>query len=285
MRIGSHVSIRGGYLQAAKTALAIGAESFQYFPKNPRGLTIKTFDAKDAEACARFCREHGLFSIGHAPYPANLAVESPELRAATAASLLNDLEISEACGSIGVVVHFGKSKEKDPLQGYRNVIQCLNETLSRWQGRALLLIENQAGEGTTMGTTMEELAQVRKLCDYPDKIGFCLDTCHAFAGGLWRGNDWAKLEEKGQALGFFARLKAVHLNDSVYPFGSRKDRHANIGRGRIGEEGFRELLRSPLLEDVPGILETKTGADRTHRGEIAYLRSLLRKSGRGDDAG
>lgn len=276
MRIGSHISIRNGYLHAAKTALAIGARSFQYFPKNPRSLTLKTFDLKDAEACARFCREHGLFSIGHASYPTNLAADSSQLREVTVVSLLNDLAIAEACGSVGVVVHFGKSKEKDPLQGYRNIIQCLDETLSRWDGQALLLIENQAGEGTSMGTTLEEMMQIRKLCRYPEQIGFCLDTCHAFASGLWQGDDWERVEKKGMALGYFDCLKAVHLNDSVYPCGARKDRHANIGTGFIGAEAFRELLGSPQLQDIPVVLETEAGADRTHRMEIAYVASLCK---------
>ncbi len=119
MFIGSHVSIRKGFLGAARTAAAIGGTAFQYFPKNPRSLSVKEFDHADAEACAAFCRREGIISIAHAPYPANLAAEDPHMQEVTVQSLLNDLEIVEACGSIGLVVHFGKYKGKDPLQGYK----------------------------------------------------------------------------------------------------------------------------------------------------------------------
>ncbi|WP_409346917.1 deoxyribonuclease IV [Paenibacillus sp. MBLB4367] len=274
MYIGSHVSTRGGYAEAAKTALKIGANAFQYFPKNPRSLTVKSFDARDAEACAFFCREHGLLSIAHSPYPTNLMAEDERSVQLTVASLRNDLAIADRCGSVGVVVHFGKWKSNDPLQGYKNSIQCLNEVLAGYDGNALLLIENQAGEGTVVGTTLEEMVSIRKLTQYPDKIGFCLDTCHAFASGLWAGDDWTALEERGAALGYFEHLKAIHLNDSVYAYGGRRDRHANIGKGFIGETHFRILLQSAYIRRIPVVLETEPGRDRTHREEIAYVRSI-----------
>lgn len=297
MNIGSHISIRRGYLQAARTAVSIGASAFQYFPKNPRSLTVKTWDRKDAEACAAYCREHGLISIAHTPYPVNLAVPEGELRRVTVQSLLNDLEIAESCGSLGIVVHFGKSKEIDPLQGYKNILQCLDEVLSQWGGNTLLLLENQAGEGSAMGTTLEEMVQIRKLSPFSDKIGFCLDTCHLFASGVWKNGRTADWVERGEMLGFFEPLKALHLNDSVYPSGSCKDRHAAIGRGFIGEEGFRELFRLfPLLKAdgvgnaaaakcLAAVLETGTGEDGTHREEIRYVRSLASKERMGGEEG
>lgn len=275
LRIGSHISIRRGYLQAARTAHSIGASSFQYFPKNPRSLSIKSWDRQDAEACAAYCREHGLISIAHTPYPVNLAIGEGELRRVTVRSLLNDLEIAESCGTMGIVVHFGKSKENDPLQGYKNILQCVNEVLSQWSGKTLLLLENQAGEGTGMGTTLEELVQIRSLCQYPDAVGFCLDTCHLFASGVWRTGHLAQWITKGKELGFFDHLKALHLNDSVYPSGSCKDRHASIGQGHIGIEGFRDLFRLLPCEDLPAVLETGTGKDGTHREEIAVVQALL----------
>lgn len=275
MKIGSHISIRRGYLQAARTASAIGAASFQYFPKNPRSLTVKAFDRKDAEACAAYCADNGLVSIAHTPYPVNMAAPAPDLRRATIASLRNDLEIAEACGSLGIVVHFGKSKENDPLQGYKNIIQCINETLFDWHGRTLLLLENQAGEGSLMGTTMEELVQIRKLTDRPELIGYCLDTCHLFASGVWRAGQTEAWMAKGEALGFFDHLMAVHLNDSVYPGGACKDRHANIGQGHMGEEAFRSFFRLLSRPGMPAILETGTGQDGTHKSEIEYVRTLL----------
>jgi len=192
MRIGCHVSIRHGFYAAAHSAQAVGCGAFQYFPKNPRSLTVKSFDHTDASRCKEFCSTHQLESISHTPYPVNLATEDPQLKKATVLSLLNDLMIADACGSIGVVVHYGKFSGNDPLQGYRNVIQLLNEVLQAWQGRAMLLIENQAAG---MGTTLQELVQIRALVDKADYIGFCLDTCHAFAGWLWNGENWQQIEQ------------------------------------------------------------------------------------------
>jgi deoxyribonuclease-4 len=273
MYIGSHVSIRKGYAEAAKAAYAMGANAFQYFPKNPRSIYPKSFDPQDAAACAQFCSEHGLLSIGHAPYPLNLAA-AEDMQNVMVAAILNGLEITHACGSIGLVVHFGKYKGAEMLQGYQNIIGTVNKALRQWHGNALLLLENQAGEGTPMGTTMEELVQIRSLSDYPDKIGFCLDTCHAFASGLWHGHDWADVQEKGDKLGYLAQLKTVHLNDSRYACGSHRDRHANIGHGFIGLEPFKDLLRSSYVRNIPVVLETSPAADGTHRDEIALVKVL-----------
>ncbi|QYR23817.1 deoxyribonuclease IV [Paenibacillus sp. sptzw28] len=272
MRAGCHVSTRGGYLEAAKRAASIRAEGFQYFPKNPRSLLIKKFDAADAKRCADFCRERGIVSIAHSPYPTNVAAEDPDHRARTVMSILNDLEIAEACGSLGVVVHFGVYKGSDSLEGYRNAIQAISAVTSQWNGNAKLLIENQAGDHTFMGTTMEELAQIRGLCVAPHKIGFCLDTCHLFASGVWDGKPNAQWLDNADRLGVLAHIKAIHLNDSVYPSGEKRDRHAVIGQGFIGEKGFSWLLGHPAFTETPFILETPAGADGTHLDQLERIR-------------
>jgi deoxyribonuclease IV len=271
MKFGCHVSIQGGYLAAAKQAKALGARGFQYFPKNPRTLAVKSFHQHDAEACAQFCRDYGMVSISHSPYLTNLSADEPDLRKAMMASIYNDLEITEACGSIGLVVHFGKYKGKDPLEGYKLMIDMLNEVLNKWSGKTLLLLENNAGQGGKMGTTFEELVQIRKLTDVAEKIGFCFDTCHAFASGLWQGENWQDVEQKGEELGYFPHLRVIHLNDSAYPCQSFRDRHANIGKGFIGMMGFKELFRSQLGERIPMILETPSSSTYTHRDELQYL--------------
>ncbi|HZG88506.1 deoxyribonuclease IV [Paenibacillus sp.] len=272
--VGCHISIKHGYSGAAQTAAAIGATAFQYFPKNPRGLAIKDFSAADAAACAALCRERGIRSIAHTTYATNLAAEGA-LREPTIRSLRNDLEIAEACGSVGVVVHFGKWKGgKDPLEGYKIIISALNETLDGWNGSALLLIENQAGEGTSIGATMEEHVSIRQLTAYPEKIGFCLDTCHLFASGVWNGDNWRELLENGRAIGYMEHLKALHLNDSVYPTGARRDRHANIGAGAIGAEPLAELLRSSEFAALPVVLETPVPVESSHQAEIEFVRTL-----------
>jgi deoxyribonuclease-4 len=274
MRLGCHVSIRGGYLAAAKRATAIGAQSYQYFPKNPRSLAVKTFDERDAALCRAYCREHGLVSIAHSPYPVNIAAADERLRKAVVASLRNDLAICEACGSVGLVVHFGKYRGKTPLQAYQNSLQCINEVLDGWRGEAKLLIENLAGEGTDIGMTLEESVQIRKLSASPDKIGFCLDTCHLFASGVWDGGNWAEVRDRARQIGYFDHLLALHLNDSMYPAHSRRDRHEQAGRGRIGAAALRDVLLTPELANVPVVLETPVGTDGTHAAEMAYVRGL-----------
>jgi deoxyribonuclease-4 len=273
MRAGCHVSTRGGYAQAAKTAASLGAESFQYFPKNPRSLVVKPFDERDAKRCAAFCQERGIVSIAHSPYPTNIATEDPEHRARTVVSLLNDLDIAEACGSLGVVVHFGVYKGSNPLEGYQNAVVTLSAVTSQWNGRAKLLIENQAGEHTFMGTTMEELAQIRQLSKDPHKIGFCLDTCHLFASGVWDGRPDASWFDKAREQHILEHLVAIHLNDSVYPSGAKRDRHAAIGKGFIGMSGFKWLIQHPDLAEIPFVLETPAGVDGTHRGELELIRT------------
>ncbi|MBP3963389.1 deoxyribonuclease IV [Paenibacillus lignilyticus] len=274
MRTGFHVSTKGGYREAAKRAAAYGAVAYQYFPKNPRSLSVKEIDYSDAKRCAAFCEERGIVSIAHSPYPTNIASEDAEHRARTAESLINDLAIAEACGSLGVVVHFGVYKGPDPLEGYRNAVLTLSAITSQWNGKAKLLIENQAGDHTFMGTTMEELAQIRSLCADPHKIGFCLDTCHLFASGVWDGSADAAWMDKARELGVISELVAIHLNDSVHPSGEKRDRHARIGEGYIGEAGLIWLLRHPLLKQVPFVLETPSGEDGTHRNQMELIRRL-----------
>lgn len=277
MFLGSHVSIRNGYLSAAQSALKLGGKGFQYFPKNPRGLSVKDFDELDAKACAQYCKKYDLHSIAHTPYPTNLSVEDLTLRKITVESLRNDLEIAEACGSIGVVVHFGKYKGADPLKGYHLMIDILNEVLDSWEGEALLLIENNAGQGGKMGTTLEEIVQVHQLTDFPEKIGFCLDTCHLFASGIWNGDNWSEVLSKGEELGYIKNLKAIHLNDSMFPSGSFRDRHANVGKGHIGETAMKKFLHSSFLKGIPTILETPSSSSYTHSDEIQYINKLLQQ--------
>lgn len=274
--IGAHVSTKGGFVQAARRAHAQGATAFQYFPKNPRSLSLKALDAIDARHCRDYCVEYGLASIAHSPYPTNPALGMSRGEAgyhAVIASIRNDLEIADACGSVGTVVHFGHLKSDDPLVGYQHIIQTLDMVLEQWDGKAKVLLENQAGDHGPMGTTMEEMVQIRKLCSYPEHIAFCFDTCHAFASGMWSEGEEQAMLEKGRRLGYWDALAAVHFNDSKYASGSCKDRHARIGAGCIGSDGMKALLASPEFGKAVVVMETETGEDGTHREDIALMRS------------
>jgi deoxyribonuclease-4 len=273
MWIGSHVSTRRGYREAARFAQAIGGNAFQYFPKNPRSLQLKSFDRADAERCARWCRDNGVVSVAHGPYPVNPAAEGESAEQAVL-STLNDLAIAEACGSVGVVVHFGIYKGRDPLQGYTNIVLWLNRVLDRWTGQAKILLENLAGDHGPMGTTADELVTVRSLCARPEAVGFCLDTCHLFASGQWRGPDWEAFAARAREIGFWDHLAAVHLNDSRYPAGSKRDRHARFAEGEIGRKWLRKLLETPEIRRTPLLLETPADEDGTHRRQIERVRQM-----------
>jgi deoxyribonuclease-4 len=276
--IGAHVSTRGGFLQAAKRAYEMGATAFQYFPKNPRSLGLKDPDLKNAELCREWCEENGIASIAHSPYPTNPALGMTRGEAgfhATVASIRNDLHIADVCGSVGTVVHFGHLKSDQPLEGYQNLIHCLDTVLEDWNGQAKILLENQAGDHGPMGTTMEEMIQIRKLSQYPEHIAFCFDTCHAFASGMWHSNSEQDMLQKGRQLGYWDTLAAVHFNDSKYASGSCKDRHARIGQGFIGSKAMQELLSSPEFQRAVVVLETETGEDGTHKDDIEVMRSWL----------
>lgn len=272
LRFGCHISIKEGYFGAAKTAHELGAKSFQYFPKNPRSLSIKDFDQVDAERAKEFIKNHDMVSISHTPYPTDLTPPKDK-EEMVIQSLINDLEITNACGSVGVVVHFGKHRSDDkPLEGYQKMIEVLNQVLIGWKGPCKILLENNAGTPGTMGTTLEEMVQIRSLCEYPEKIGFCLDTCHAFASGIWTGENWKELEKNGKKLGYFEHLVAIHLNNSKYPVESGKDRHAPIFQGGYIEEShFEKLLTSSLLSEIPFILETPDIKGTTKKEELEQL--------------
>ncbi|RWR04920.1 deoxyribonuclease IV [Siminovitchia fortis] len=272
MRFGCHLSIRQGYYGAAKRAYDINAGAFQYFPKNPRSLSVKDFSKDDAALCKLFCEEKNLLSVSHSLYPTSLTPQGERKREQVIESLLNDLEISDACGSIGVVVHFGKHvPHLTPLESYQLMIEVLNDVLEQWEGTAKILLENNAGLPGTMGTTIEELVQIRNLCEYPEKVGFCFDTCHAFASGLWDGENWDELLEKGTELGYFNELSAIHLNNSKYAAYQGKDRHAPIfGVGHIKENQFERFITTPKLKKVPFILETPK-EEISHEKELQLL--------------
>ncbi|MCM3748947.1 deoxyribonuclease IV [Paenibacillus pasadenensis] len=276
-RRGCHISTRGGYRAAAERAYALGCGSFQYFPKNPRGLGLKHFDRIDAARCLEFCREHNIASIAHSAYPSNLASPDEGVRMRTASSLLNDLDIAESCGSLGVVVHFGAYKERDPLTGYKLMIATLDYITERWQGSCRLLIENMAGNHGFMGMTLEELVQIRSLCREPDKIGFCIDSCHLFASGVWDGGLEPSWAQSPAGLAAREHVKALHINGSVYASGSRRDRHALLGEGELELSGIGWLLRH--FPDIPAVLETAPGADGTHLGQLLQMKA--EEEGRG----
>lgn len=275
VKIGCHLSIAKGFEAAVKNALRLEAESFQFFSKNPRAFKSKKVDLADAAKGIALMREHGLIAIAHSPYITNLSTPKPDLQELTVRSLVEDLTICDAYGSPGLVVHSGKHVEMGETYGQDRMVETLNLILAEYQGPCQILLENTAGQGSEIGTTLEQLMATRARTNAPERIGFCFDTCHGFAAGIWSGETLAEFLQAGRETGYFEELRAIHLNDSKGPFGNRRDRHELIGKGEIGTEALRAFLRTPEFRDLPAMLETPVEDEAAYGPEMAYVRELI----------
>lgn len=278
MKIGCHISVSKGFFKASQRAKELGAEAFQVFTKNPRGLRPKKLNREDAEKGVRFCCEHGLVLVAHTPYITNLSTPKEDLHEVTIRSIKEDLQIAEAYGAVGAVVHCGKHVGKGVEYGTRRMIETLNLILRDYEGKTKLLLENTAGQGSELGLTIADLVAIREATDYPEKIGFCFDTCHGFAAGAWSEETFDDLVRTMEETGYLENLVAIHFNDSKAPFNSRKDRHAKIGQGEIGSPALARFLTCEAFSGLPVILETPVEDEEEYAEEIVYLHSL-RKNG------
>lgn len=275
MRIGCHLSIAKGFSQAVKVAPTVGANAFQYFTKNPRGFRgAKVLDRVDAERGRQLMAEFDLVAVGHAPYLINLASPAEELYELSIDALIKDMIIAEARGTYGVVVHCGKHKGEGVEFGIERMQEALRRVLEANTTKGVtLLIENTAGQGSEMGTQVEELLAIAEPFD-PDQVGFCLDTQHAFAAGILPADDPQSFVGF-QDPTFMSRLRAIHLNDSKIPFGGHKDRHEKIGQGALGLQAIGRILNDPRLQEIPFYLETPIEKEAEYADEIAVCRQLV----------
>lgn len=274
MKIGCHVSVAKGLYNAAAVAVELGAASFQVFTKNPRALRPKKIDEEDAKRGVSYCREHNLTLVTHTPYITNLSTPQKDLHEVTIRSIKEDLFIAEVYGAVGAVVHCGKHVGEGEEYGISRMIETLDLILEDYHGETRLLLENTAGQGSELGLEIETLVSIRNATKHPEKIGFCFDTCHAFAAGLWNGDTFEQLVEKMKATGYLEHLDVIHFNDSKAPFASRKDRHEKIGQGHIGAEALNKFLTCDAFLDLPVVLETPVDNESEYGDEIAYLHRL-----------
>jgi deoxyribonuclease-4 len=274
LKLGCHISIAKGYGATVANAHRIGCEAFQFFTKNPRAFRGKAADLTEAAKGLALLKEHGVIAVAHAPYITNLSTPDPELQQISIASLTQDLQNAEAYGAIGCVCHMGKHVEQGEAYGMTRMVETLDRLLEQYTGSCTLLLENTAGQGTELGTRLEQCVEVRSRVAQPERIGFCFDTCHGFASGAFRPETWDDFVAHARSIGYWEHLKAVHLNDSKADFGTRKDRHANVGKGFIGESGIATLLRSGAFQGLPVILETPVESEEDYIPEIAMVRSF-----------
>ena len=277
MRLGFHVSIEGSLDRAVDRAVELGCDTFQMFTRSPRAWKASTLSAETVALFREKLRKSSIEPVyGHTPYLLNLSSPKEDIYGKSVEALR---QVVETCGLLGVpfvVTHLGSHLGEGIEFGVKRVAHAFNEALLGTD-RTTILMEVSAGGGKAVGSNMEELKQILELVDASSRVGICLDTCHLFA----QGYDVRSLTGIGQVLADMDsavgadRLLLVHLNDSVGDLGSRIDRHEHIGLGRIGEEGFVRILRSPLGL-VPMILETPIDERRSDRENLVKVKELAR---------
>ena len=271
LHIGCHLSSSKGFAAMGRQALELGADTFQFFTRNPRGSRAKDLDAADAAALVQLMAEHRFAPIvAHAPYTLNLCGAEERNRAFARETMADDLRRLEHVPGQYYNFHPGSHVGQGMEAGIDLIAQGLNAILTP-DLHTTVLLETMAGKGSEVGGRFEELRAILDRVELSDKMGVCLDTCHVSDGGydIIRDLDGV-LAEFDRILGL-DRLKAVHLNDSRNPPGSRKDRHACIGQGEIGLEALTRVVRHPALQDLPFCLETPNELPG-YRREIALMR-------------
>lgn len=274
--LGSHISAAKGYEAMGKQALKLGANTFAFFTRNPRGGKAKEIDPSDVERFLALAKEHSFGRlVAHAPYTMNACAAKADIRSFAKEVITDDLRRMEYTPGNYYNFHPGSHVGQGSETGISLISDLLNETLSLEQSTTVLL-ETMAGKGSEVGRNFEELRAIIDRVELSDKLGVCLDTCHVWDGGYDIAGDLeGVLREFDDVIGL-DRLKAVHLNDSRNPLGSHKDRHERIGQGEIGLEAIERIINHPKLSGLPFILETPND-DAGWTAEIAMLRSLRRK--------
>jgi len=257
MRIGAHLSPAGGVDKAVDRAVAIGAESVQFFTQNPRAWRHTNHDPASFERFREKYAEAGLGgALCHAVYLCNMAATDPVTYERSVATLVNTTEVARAIGA-HVVFHVGSHLGTGLDAGLERVLPALELALQLCTDETWLLMENSAGAGGTIGRSIEELATIHDRLGRPERLGVCLDSCHLYVSGV-DVTDPATLDdcldELDASIGL-DKLRALHVNDSAGPFGSNRDRHANILEGEFGEK-LGVFLANPRLQGLPAVLET-----------------------------
>lgn len=275
LKIGCHLSISKGFFAIGQDAVNIGANTFQFFTRNPRGSRAKEIDPKDIKKFLVLSSEHGMTTLmAHAPYTLNTCSANEKTHIFAAETMADDLKRMEWLPHNLYNFHPGSHVGQGEKTGIENTIALLNSILKPDQTTTVLL-ETMSGKGTEIGKSFEELKQILDGIQLSDKMGICLDTCHVFSAGYDIVHDLDHvLEHFDQTIGL-QRLKAIHLNDSKHPLASHKDRHEKIGQGHIGLAAFTNIINHPSLRTLPFYLETPNDL-MGHAKEIKLLKNLFK---------
>ena len=271
--VGCHLSVADGYEAMGLKALELGATTFAFFTRNPRGGGVRALDTDDVARLRSLLEGRGFGKlVAHAPYTMNLCSAKGETIAFARRSMADDLERLELLPGNYYNLHPGSHVKQGAEEGIRLICEGLNEVLVPGQATTVLL-ETMAGKGSEVGRSFEELAMILSGVRHDELVGICLDTCHVWDAGydIREGLDEV-LDEFDRIIGL-GRLKALHLNDSKNPLGSHKDRHERLGEGALGIDVFKRIVNHPVLRHLPMVLETPQDLEGYGR-EIALLRSF-----------
>ena len=276
MKIGCHLSAAKGYLHMGKEAVQIGANTFQFFTRNPRGGAAKEIDLKDVAAFLELAREHNFCKIlAHAPYTLNASAATGNIREFARNTMADDLRRMEYTPGNMYNFHPGSHVQQGIEEGIRLIAQMLNEIL--WpEMTTQVLLETMSGKGSEVGATFEELREIIDRVSLTEKIGVCLDTCHVHDAGYDVIHDLDGVLTKFDKVVGLDRLQAIHINDTKNPFGSHKDRHEKIGQGHLGLEALTRVINHPALRELPFYLETPNELEG-YQAEIALLRGAYQE--------
>lgn len=274
--LGAHLSASKGFVNMYETALSIGANTFQFFTRNPRGGKAKDIDIADIDEFLKLVNANDSFGtvLAHAPYTLNACSAKADVRTFALETFKDDIARMELIPNQLYNFHPGSHVGQGEEKGIEQIAEILNEVIFEDMTTTVLL-ETMAGKGSEIGKTFEELNEIIKRVEQSDKVGVCLDTCHVHDGGYDIVNSLDEVLEQFDKVIGIDRLKALHLNDSKNPVGAHKDRHEKIGEGYIGINAFEKIVNHPVLSTLPMFLETPNELDG-YAKEIEILRSLVK---------
>jgi len=297
-RFGAHMSVAGGLPLAVDRAVIHRCEAFQIFSKNAnqwRGRDVTAAEVREFRAKVKSAGLHPV--VSHASYLINLATTDGALRRRSIEAMADEIDRAEALGLLGVVLHPGCYTRGSEAEGLELIAEALLELLAaRRRGRTMVILEQTAGQGTSLGSTFEQLASLLAKTNDHQRLGVCLDTCHLLASGydICSAEGYANTFNQFVRLIGLPKLKVFHLNDSKKPLASHVDRHEHIGQGFLGLEPFRRIVNDPRFRRLPMLLETPkedvrskaaVGIDRFDEKNLATLRGLIERTGRAGMAG
>jgi len=276
MKIGAHVSIAGGIQNAPRNAAKQGCECFQFFSRSPRGGGVKDLTEKEIKEFKINCKKHQLTDYYiHTPYYINLASTNNRIKHGSINACREELERGSQLNVKYIMTHLGSAGERTEKDALKETVRSIDRILDGYTGTTKFLIEMSAGAGKIMGDTFDEIAYILKNIKNKD-VGVCFDTAHAFASGYDLRTKTAvikTLTEFNKIIGL-DKLKLMHINDSKTEFGSHKDRHEHLGKGYIGIDGFKSLIKHPKLQKINFIIETPKENDKSDQQNLGILKKF-----------